>query len=443
MDKQILKVAKNTKKEIRQKYKTLLEDATNRAERRKIKEDEAKEYNERIYNLYGKEIYLKIIPSSIRKKDIKKLKSEGKFIEIENKHFSDSQIREKYNHKLIDLHVQAMKKEGVSSFKVGWYKVSNYFKYHILPISLATASALYLEGSTLAISNTEAKVKKNAKEYKDEIEDYNNKIDSYAENIKKLKLTELETLMIVMDDMWKNIQGYGEPKKDITGYLGLDLATDDGVGVCRNMADDVARKLNAINPNYNAVSISGYAQFNEGLQLADIDRKEVKTEDTVEQESKNEILENAFCRIFGNHAVVLLKSQKYDANLIIDPTNPSIGICYNGNIEIINSNTKDGYTLDYTLQGDKVLNGLQSYDNAFDIGKNAFKMSSKEFEKIKNEYSIENQNKALEYTRKLRTLSEFDRQLVISAHQVDSSVQGVTYNSSNKCKEKTDDDLTR
>ena len=48
--------------------------------------------------------------------------------------------------------------------------------------------------------------------------------------------------------MWKEIDGYGEPELDAFGYYRLDI--ENGVGMCRHMADDIAYKLNEINKDF-------------------------------------------------------------------------------------------------------------------------------------------------------------------------------------------------
>lgn len=435
MDKEKLNAVYKEKKYIKNKYKKLLKNAKTQEEKRNIQNAEINEYNEKIYQVYGKDIFLKIVPRNIRKKDRRKLQAEGRFIEIENKYLTDSELKEKYNTKLINLHAEAMKKEGASALSVALYKFKNYMKYKILPVGLSTAALLYSGGNVLFISTHESEVKNNAQKYEEEIQEYNKNIENYAQEIQNLKLTELETIMLVMDDMWNSIKGYKNPEKDILGYLALDLATEEGYGVCRNMADDVAKKLNAINPNYEAIVMAVSAKTDGNVEFADIPIKLLEGDQTIESAPENSVLDNVIGKIFGNHAVVLLKSQQYDINLIIDPTNPSVGICYNGKIIMFNSTSKDGYDLEYNLPSDKFLNGIQAYENFSDVEKIVFGLDKEKLEKIKEEYSIENQNKALSYVRNLRKLPDFDKKLVIAAHQKDDNIKNVNYLSNENTRE--------
>ena len=100
-------------------------------------------------------------------------------------------------------------------------------------------------------------------------------VDIYGQKIKSYNLTDIQNIMKLMDDMWRNIKGYGEPRIDLISYPGLDLATEDAIGVCRNMADDMARKLNAINEEYNARSITVY--FGDGnYETANIEQNVIE-----------------------------------------------------------------------------------------------------------------------------------------------------------------------
>ena len=121
-------------------------------------------------------------------------------------------------------------------------------------------------------------------------------------------LSDIQIFMKVMDDMWGSIQGYKTPEKDIHGFLELDLANEDGYGVCRNMASDVARKLQEINPDYNARTIAVYIE--DGFKIADIERTVLETNETVQEDSSEEQEQNsiisAIQNFVGNHMVTLV-----------------------------------------------------------------------------------------------------------------------------------------
>lgn len=75
--------------------------------------------------------------------------------------------------------------------------------------------------------------------------------------------------------MHETIRGYGTPKIDAIGYGGMDVMDKDGIGVCRNMAENIADKLNAINPEYNVRTIVLYEE--EGnYENANISRNKIE-----------------------------------------------------------------------------------------------------------------------------------------------------------------------
>lgn len=81
--------------------------------------------------------------------------------------------------------------------------------------------------------------------------------------------------MRVMKDMHETIRGYGTPKIDAIGYGGMDVMDKDGIGVCRNMTENIADKLNAINPEYNVRTIVLYEE--EGnYENANISRNKIE-----------------------------------------------------------------------------------------------------------------------------------------------------------------------
>lgn len=171
-----------------------------------------------------------------------------------------------------------------------------------------------------------------------------------------MNLTDLQTVMKVMDDMWENIDGYGEPKIDSVVFPRLDM-TEGGVGVCRNMADDVTAKLNAINPEYNARNLTVYLDSeeltSEGFSMANIERTILQDNETVvdqdnenqdqdgadnsegEKEDKNELTEaqkEKLSKYVGNHLVTALDLKEEDVTLIIDSTNCNLGVFEDGKI---------------------------------------------------------------------------------------------------------------
>ena len=98
---------------------------------------------------------------------------------------------------------------------------------------------------------------KNTLTYEDEIEAYDKFLEDYATYINSLNLNDLEIIIKVMIDTLNQIDGYGRADNLISGYYGLSFMLE-GKGVCTSFADDFTRKMNKINPKYNARNVVVY-----------------------------------------------------------------------------------------------------------------------------------------------------------------------------------------
>ncbi len=83
-------------------------------------------------------------------------------------------------------------------------------------------------------------------------------LKEYAKAFDINSQSDMEIIMRTMNDMHKTIKGYGEPKINARGYLGMDMMGEEGIGVCRNMAANITDKFNEINPSYNARMVVVY-----------------------------------------------------------------------------------------------------------------------------------------------------------------------------------------
>ena len=101
-----------------------------------------------------------------------------------------------------------------------------------------------------------------AKKHSTELNQYNKYIKKYAEEIRKLGLSDLETIIKVMHDCWESVDGYATEEEIILGYHRLTFLTE-GKGVCHSFADDFTATINQINPKYNAENIIVYLNENE------------------------------------------------------------------------------------------------------------------------------------------------------------------------------------
>lgn len=210
---------------------------------------------EQIYHEYGPEYFRKYVSRNYKKKDLRKLKNEGKYFDI----------YEKYGEKELDyLSIYAEDVRNEAGRK------------RSLPIKIVEAGRDYIRGCSFALAGIAGtflgllgaigireditKIQ-NSQKYAKEIDEYKEKIKEYSKSFDIHTQSDMEIIMKIMNDMHKTIRGYGEPKIDATGYEGMDVMDKNGIGVCRNMAENMADKLNAINSEYNARTIVLYAKL--------------------------------------------------------------------------------------------------------------------------------------------------------------------------------------
>ena len=241
----------------------------------KIKKLKSEQKYDEIFAEFGSKVYVKNTPKKIKKAELKKLKKERRYEDIFNKYGE-----EEYNKILAKSMYEEIKEIG--GFRKAFLWRLKRIALRGASLSLATAARF----STLLPMSNSKTYEDNAIEYAAEIEAYNEKIDDYASHVNSMNLSDIQIFMKVMDDMWKGIQGYKEPEKDISGFLELDLATEEGYGVCRNMASDIARKLQEINPDYNARTIVVYS--NGAYKIADIHRNVIQDNETVMDEGEEQ-----------------------------------------------------------------------------------------------------------------------------------------------------------
>lgn len=247
-----------------------------------------------------------------------------------------------------------------------------------------------------------------------------------------MNLTDLQTVMKVMDDMWENIDGYGEPKIDSVVFPRLDM-TEGGVGVCRNMADDVTAKLNAINPEYNARNLIVYLDSeeltSEGFSMADIKRNILEDNETVveentenqdgadnsegKKEDKNELTEaqkEKLSKYVGNHLVTAIDLKEDDVTLIIDSTNCNLGVFEDGEIYMFFNDTGNGIKV--TEFGNILGNvGGDNFGGIMQLTEDQIKSmlpSKMSIDELEETYGVEAQNRALREVRKMEKNEEKD-----------------------------------
>ena len=253
--------------------------------KKRIKELKAQGKYEEIFFEFGKDAYIRYVPAKHRNQDLKKLKKEGRYEDIFNKHGESE-----YNKILITAMYNEIKEAKGFGAAAAW-RTKEFIKSTLQNMGLySLALSLSISGSMAMLSEMETS--ENADIYKDEIKAYN--VNRYAFN-------DVQIFVKVIDDMWNGIKGYANPQKDIHGYLELDLATEDGFGVCRNMASDVARKLNEINPKYNARIMAARMGEDGYYEIADVGRTVIEPNQTVtNSDGQSDHLSNLEKVIFGN-----------------------------------------------------------------------------------------------------------------------------------------------
>ena len=203
--------------------------------------------------------------------------------------------------------------------------------------------------------------------------------------------------------MWDSIAGYGNPKKDIVGFNRLDFLEENGIGVCRNMADDVSAKLNAINPEYNARTLAVKMDVEKSIKINNIGNS--KRPPSNNEENNNYVVpdDNSFAYnlavdLNGNHKVVLMDIQKENITLVVDPTNPGIGVFRDGKIYMFY--VPDGEILTVRHFSTSIDGTLSIFDyNKRKI--DSFFDSNISIEELERKYGVDAQNKALDYVLSL------------------------------------------
>ena len=393
----------------------------NKEDKLRIKElKKQKKYNE-IYAEFGQKAYLKYVPSKEKRAVLRKLKKERGYEDIYNI-FGE----EEYN-KILAKAMYNDIKEAKGTPKALLWRLGHALKLASAETLLIAATA----STTLAVAS-DKEIKDNSIKYENEIEAYNQKINDYAKTVQNMNLSDTQIFMKVMDDMWSEMQGYKAPEKDIYGFYELDVATPEGYGVCRNYASDVAKKLNAINPAYNARTMKVYMGDNERYTIANIDRNIIESNETVREKdnemnlSNDEI--NELTEVIGNHAVTFVDVPEDNLIIVLDPTNPGIGIYKDGKIYMQNSRLENGTD----FEAKEVVNAFFSgerggMEHTIYTYLASFKDSKLTAEEIEAKYGIEAQNRALEEVRQMSASEQdkFREEYKVDVEQIDRAIDEI------------------
>lgn len=372
----------------------------NKEVKKEVKQLLKKKDYDKIFDSYGRTIYKISVPKKYQRKDIKKLLEDGRFFDVYRK----------YGYVIYKQHLDQMRKRDVeyetgSTTKGILHKIKLNILYRVFPYLLSATGPI---GVATYGEETQKLVKKNINrvKYAKEIDEYNKKIEEYAEKINSMNLTDLQIFMKVIYDMIQEIRGYAHPEKEVFGYkrLSLDL---EGIGVCRNFADDITAKLNEINPAYNARNVIVW------LDIADYDNYKFPDMQVKILESENQGVsfgaqenirqeKGATSRsLVYNHEVTAVDVNVNGKNvtLILDSTNPGIGIYKDKQIYLLNSSTGEGQEL--CGLGQFLAEGPASYAKMYITNENGFYECEYSIEEMKKIFGVEEQNKAIEYIKSL------------------------------------------
>lgn len=223
----------------------------------------------------------------------------------------------------------------------------------------------------------------------DRISEYERYVDDYLESIDFTGLSDLEIFMKLMQYEHQEML-YGTPEQEITGYYRVQML--DGKGVCRNIADDLAYRLNLINPEYNAKMIcvnSSYGNWIKNDDKMQIDPDYNFNNEEIDKDNKG--LEEIKKKLFPNHAVTMINIPGEDYSLILDPTNSGIGVISKGKIDMFNSDNENYYVTElsnallmgYDIRFSTELNELKSY------------FTKHSLEELNELYGLDAQNEAI------------------------------------------------
>lgn len=253
----------------------------------------------------------------------------------------------------------------------------------------------------------EAKYNKNLLIYADEIEEYEFFLNEYANYIKDLNLSDLEIIIKVMIDTLSQIDGYGVADNLISGYYGLSFMLE-GKGVCTSFADDFTRKINKINPEYNARNVIVYLDEKKledqmtipvTMNFVCNSLKNKKMIDNIannhnmisfDKKSINEY-------VVGNHMITVIEIPEYNIKLAIDPTNFMIGYFCNLRFDFFGNNEKN--EMKYRDTTIKFSN--RSITDELNFLFESFFDPTINYDKIEDIYGYQAQEEAYDYVKEL------------------------------------------
>lgn len=138
------------------------------------------------------------------------------------------------------------------------------------------------------------------------------------------------------------------------------------------------------------------------IEINNINRNILVSNETVSEDTENnssEFTDELITNTVGNHMVSCIKLKEDDVLLIVDPTNPSIGVLKNGKIYMLSSVAVNG--LEVKPIGN-IIFGTDATKNYVEKILESF-LTNGDIDFLKEKYGIESQNQVLR-----SILSEYD-----------------------------------
>lgn len=160
-----------------------------------------------------------------------------------------------------------------------------------------------------------------------------------------------------------------------------------------NKASDVAKKLNEINPKYNARTMLATMGEDGRYEITDIERTILEKNQTVEE----------------NNMVTLVDVPSDNLIIVLNSTNPGIGIYINGKIIIVNSTMKEEQEKYTEKELTEAIMAKGGFDSLADITLDyikSFRNPRLTQEEIEKKYGLDAQNKALKEVRAREKVEE-------------------------------------
>lgn len=383
-----------------------------------------------IYKNYGKLLYNLVTPKDYKDKDIKNLLDQEQYCLIMNKYFkypkNVSKLSDKYFEKLDKegLYFELQEKyPGLNLLRVlkkdfkkesgKRFNLRNGLKYkvirksHVITISyvssllLLVLSLTYADIKTskyplcfvplVAINHLEHNI-----EYYNQAKEYDQELAKYASQFNLEEMSDLDVIITVMNYVRSNTYYGNRVDEELRGtYFRLELDDTNDVGVCRHMGDKYTTIMNLIYPDYKAQNMVVNLNTTYMLNTCNIYGKE---ESGNEVEAELEDYDYNESEI-GNHLVTILKPREGNYYLVIDVTNPSIGVLDNGKIHMFNNDSTE--SMKYVPYGQAYIFADDSFSN---INGRFFtsKFTNVNFDELKQIYGLDAQNETID---KIKTLN--------------------------------------